>query len=356
MRYAGIHRMAERGRLGYGAAPMVPTTSRGNAMLLSKVFRVAAALSAGLALLSAPAAAQTYPTQPIRIIMPTPPGGVADLLARAVAQGISANTGKTVIAEQRTGAGGVIAADFVAKSAPDGYTIYMGFHPTQSILVHSAEAALRPGQGFRADHAGRLVAQHAGGAIPAVPAKTPKELVDYARANPGKVSFGSPGNGSSGHMVGEQFKIMHKLDLVHVPYKGAGPAVIDLVAGHIQMMFDIVPLAREQLLAGKVRALGVMSPQRLPVVPDVPTMAEQGMPELEGGPWFGLLAPAKTPRPIIDWLNAETRKAMSEPGIRAKLEALGVTLPLGSPEDFGKHIADETRRWGDIIKRAGIKL
>ena len=147
-------------------------------------------------------------------------------------------------------------------------------------------------------------------------------------------------------MVGEQFKIMHKLDLVHVPYKGAGPAVIDLVAGHIQMMFDIVPLAREQLLAGKVRALGVMSPQRLPVVPDVPTMKEQGMPELEGGPWFGLLAPAKTPRPIIDWLNAETRKAMSEPGIRAKLEALGVVLPLGSPEDFGKHIAGETRALG----------
>jgi tripartite-type tricarboxylate transporter receptor subunit TctC len=157
-------------------------------------------------------------------------------------------------------------------------------------------------------------------------------------------------------MVGEQFKIMHKLDLVHVPYKGAAPAVTDLVAGHIQMMFDIVPLAREQLLAGKVRALGVMSPQRLSVVPEVPTMAEQGMPELEGGPWFGLLAPAKTPRPVIDWLNAETRKAMSEPGLRAKLTALGVNLPLGSPEDFEKHIADETRRWGDIIKRAGIKL
>jgi tripartite-type tricarboxylate transporter receptor subunit TctC len=149
---------------------------------------------------------------------------------------------------------------------------------------------------------------------------------------------------------------MHKLNLVHVPYKGAGPAVIDLVAGHIQMMFDIVPLAREQLLAGKVRALGVMSPQRLPVVPDVPTMKEQGMPELEGGPWFGLLAPAKTPRPIIDWLNVETKKAMAQPAVRAKLEALGVVLPLGSPEDFRKHIADETTRWGGIIKGAGIKL
>jgi tripartite-type tricarboxylate transporter receptor subunit TctC len=324
-------------------------------MLLSKLFRMAAALSAGLVLMSAPATAQNYPNQPIRIIVPTPPGGVADLLARAVAQGITANTGKTVIAEQRTGAGGVIAADFVAKSAPDGYTIYMGFHPTQSILVHLQKLPYDPAKDFEpiilvGSSPNMLVVN------PSLPVKTPKDLVEYARKNPGKISFGSPGNGSSGHMVGEQFKIMHKLDLVHVPYKGAGPAVIDLVAGHIQMMFDIVPLAREQLLAGKVRALGVMSPQRLPVVPDVPTMAEQGMPELEGGPWFGLLAPAKTPRPIIDWLNAETKKAMAEPGLRAKLEALGVILPLGSPEDFRKHIADDTQRWGDIIKRAGIKL
>jgi tripartite-type tricarboxylate transporter receptor subunit TctC len=324
-------------------------------MLLSKLFRVAAALCAGLALWSAPAAAQNYPNQPIRVIVPTPPGGVADLLARAVAQGISANTGKTVIAEQRTGAGGVIAADFVAKSQPDGYTIYMGFHPTQSILVHLQKLPYDPAKDFEpiilVGSSPNMLVVH-----PSLPATTPKELVDYARKNPGKISFGSPGNGSSGHMVGEQFKIMHKLNLVHVPYKGAGPAVIDLVAGHIQMMFDIVPLAREQLLAGKVRALGVMSPQRLPVVPDVPTMKEQGMPELEGGPWFGLLAPAKTPRPIIDWLNAETKKAMAQPAVRAKLEALGVVLPLGSSEHFGKHIADETTRWGDIIKRAGIKL
>jgi tripartite-type tricarboxylate transporter receptor subunit TctC len=324
-------------------------------MLSSKLFKAAAALVAVLMLTAAPAAAQNYPNQPIRIIVPTPPGGVADLLARAVAQGISANTGKTVIAEQRTGAGGVIAADFVAKSAPDGYTIYMGFHPTQSILQHLQKLPYDPARDFEpimlvGSSPNMLVVN------PSVPAKTPKELVEYARANPGKISFGSPGNGSSGHMVGEQFKIVNKLDLVHVPYKGAGPAVIDLVAGHIQMMFDIVPLAREQLLAGKVRALGVMSPERLPVVPDVPTMKEQGMPELEGGPWFGLLAPAKTPRSIIDWLNAEAKKAMAEPGIRAKLEALGVVIPLGSPEDFGKHIIAERERWGEIIKRAGIKL
>ena len=319
------------------------------------LLRFAAAVFAGVVGLAAPAAAQNYPTQPIRIIVPTPPGGVADLLARAVAQGISANTGKTVIAEQRTGAGGVIAADFVAKAQPDGYTIYMGFHPTQSILVHLQKLPYDPAKDFApiilvGSSPNTLVVN------PKLPVKTPKELVDYARKNPGKISFGSPGNGSSGHIVGEQFKLLYDLDIVHVPYKGAGPALQDLVAGHIQMMFDILPLTRQQMEAGTVRALGVMSPQRLPLAPELPTMAEQGMPELEGGPWFGLLAPAKTPRPIIDWLNAETKKAVGAPDIRKKLEALGLVLPLGSPEDFEKHIASETMRWGDVIKRAGIKL
>ena len=325
-------------------------------MLSSKLFRVVAALIAGVALWSAPAAAQNYPTQPIRIIVPTPPGGVADLLARAVAQGIADNTGKTV---DRRAAHRRRRRDRRRLRRQVGARRLHDLHGLPSDPVDPAapaEAALRSGQGFRADHPGRLLAQHAGRAS-SLPAKTPKELVDYARKNPGKVSFGSPGNGSSGHMVGEQFKIMHKLDLVHVPYKGAGPAVIDLVAGHIQMMFDIVPLAREQMLAGKVRALGVMSPQRLPVVPDVPTMAEQGMPELEGGPWFGLLAPAKTPRPIIDWLNAETRKAMAEPG--HPREARGARR--GAAARQRRRISASTsstrrERWGDIIKRAGIKL
>ena len=324
-------------------------------MHLHRPFRFVAAVIAGVLGYAAPATAQDYPNQVIRIIVPTPPGGVADLLARAVAQGISANTGKTVIAEQRTGAGGVIAADFVAKAPADGYTIYMGFHPTQSILVHLQKLPYDPAKDFApitlVGYSPNILVVN-----PSLPVKTPKELIEYARKNPGKISFGSPGNGSSGHMVGEQFKIMHKLDLVHVPYKGAGPAVLDLVAGHIQMMFDIVPVAREQMLAGKLRALGVMAQKRMPVIPDVPTMAEQGIPELEGGPWFGLLAPAKTPRPIIDWLNAEARKAMATPELRKKLEGLGLVLPLGTPEEFGKHIAAETVRWGDVIKRAGIKL
>ena len=318
------------------------------------VFRFAAATVAAAVFLSAPAGAQNFPTQPIRIIVPTPPGGVADLLSRIFAQKLS-ESGRTAIAETRAGASGVIAAEFVAKSAPDGYTLYMGYHPTQSILQHLQKLPYDPAKDFTpivlvGSSPNILVVN------PAVPARTPAELVAYVRANPGKVSYGSPGNGSSGHIVGEQFRLMHNLDVVHVPYKGAGPAVQDLVAGHIQMMFDILPLAREQMLGGKVRALGVMAQQRLSVVADVPTMAEQGMPELEGGPWFGLLAPANTPRPIIDWINAEANKIFSAPDIRDKLIPLGMNLPLGTPEAFAKHIADETRRWGDVIKRAGIKL
>jgi tripartite-type tricarboxylate transporter receptor subunit TctC len=322
--------------------------------MLRIVRNIAGGAAVALAALAGPTAAQNYPTQPIRVVVPTPPGGVADLLARIFAQKLS-ESGKVAIAETRAGAGGVIAADFVAKAAPDGHTIYMGFHPTQSILVHLQKLPYDPARDFApiilVGSSPNMLVVH-----PGVPAKTPAELVAHIRANPGKVSFGSPGNGSSGHIVGEQFKLMHKLDLVHVPYKGAGPAVIDLVAGHIQMMFDILPLARQQMIAGKVRALGVNAPKRLTVVPDVPTMAEQGMPELEGGPWFGLLAPAKTPRPIIDWLNAEAVKIFSLPEVREKLVPLGMVLPLGTPEEFGKHIASETQRWGDIIKRAGIKL
>jgi tripartite-type tricarboxylate transporter receptor subunit TctC len=333
---------------------MLIAPTRGSTMLrFHSRLLIAAACLGAVALIGvpAPAAAQSYPQKPIRIVVPTPAGGVADRLARVLAQGSS----KTIIVETRTGAGGTIAADYVAKSAPDGYTIFMGFHPTQSILRHLQKLPYDPDKDFAPivliGASPNILVVH-----PSVPAKTPKELVAYIRKNPGKITFGSPGNGSSGHIVGEQFKLLNKLDITHVPYKGAAPAVRDLVAGHISMMFDIVPLTREQLAAGRVRALGVMAGKRLPAVPAVPTMAEQGMPELEGGPWFGLLAPAKTPRAAIDWINAETRRVFSDPKTRQMLESQGLTLPLGSPEDFGKHIASETKRWGDVIKRAGIKL
>jgi tripartite-type tricarboxylate transporter receptor subunit TctC len=189
-----------------------------------------------------------------------------------------------------------------------------------------------------------------------VPAKSMHELVAHAKANPGKLTYASQGNGTSGHIVGEQFKQIAGIDLVHVPYRGAAPAVQDLVAGHVSLMFDIVPLARTQLAAGKVRALAVASPQRLVAVPDVPTVAEAGFPELEGGPWFGLLAPAGTPRAVVDWLNGETRKAFAAADVRERFLSQGMTLPLGTPEEFSAFIAAESGRWGDIVRKTGIKM
>jgi tripartite-type tricarboxylate transporter receptor subunit TctC len=314
---------------------------------------VATMIAALLAVTALPVHAQPYPSQPIRIIVPTAPGGIADQMSRILAQKLN-ESGKTVVVENRTGAGGTIAADAVAKSAPDGYTLYMGFHGTQSILPHLMKLPYDPAGDFAPIS---LIAASSNVLVvhPAVPAQSVRELVAYAKANPGKLSYASQGTGSSGHLAGEQFKQAANIDLAHVPYRGAAPALQDLLAGQVSIMFDIVPLTKEQLAAGRVRALAVTARERVAVLPDVPTMAEAGMP-VEGGPWFGLLAPAATPRAVVDWLNAETTKAFSAPDVRDRLVSQGLALPLGSPEDFSKHIAAETKRWGEVIRTAGIKI
>lgn len=316
---------------------------------------IVAALAIAFTYAAGPASAQTYPAQPIKIIVATPPGGIADLVARTLAQKLSEG-GKTAVVENRTGGAGAIAADAAAKAPADGYTLFIGMHSTNAILHHLV--AKLPYDGIK-DFApvtnivasANILVVH-----PDVPAKSMRELVAHAKANPGKLTYASQGNGTSGHIVGEQFKQIAGVDLVHVPYRGAAPAVQDLVAGHVSVMFDIVPLARTQLAAGKVRALAVASAQRLPAVPDVPTVAEAGFPELEGGPWFGLLAPAGTPRTVVDWLNSETRKAFAAPDVRERFLAQGMTLPLGTPEEFSAFIAAESKRWGDIVRKAGIKM
>ena len=259
-----------------------------------------------------PAVAQNYPSQPIKIIVATPAGGIADLVGRTFAQKLSEG-GKTAVVENRTGAGGAIAAEAAAKAPPDGYTLFIGMHQTNAILPHLvSKLSYDPLKDFapvtNAIGSANILVVH-----PSVPAKTVHELVAYAKANPGKLTYASQGNGTSGHMVGEQFKHLAGVNIIHVPYRGAAPAVQDLVAGHVSMMFDIVPLARTQLAAGKVRALAVASAQRLPALPDVPTVAEAGFPQIEGGPWFGLVAPAGTPRAIVDWLNAEGAKRSRRP-------------------------------------------
>ena len=320
-----------------------------------RLLRPIAALFASMVALAAPpASAQPYPSQPIKVIVPTAPGGVADIVARAFAHKLGEG-GKTIVVENRTGAAGTIAADFVAKSPPDGYTVYVGFHGTQSILPHLMKLPYDAAKDFSpvilVARSPNILVVH-----PSVPAQSLRQLIDYAKANPGRLTYASQGNGSSGHIVAEQFKQVTGTDIAHVPYRGAAPAVQDLVAGHVTMMFDILTLAVPQVTAGKVRALAVAAPQRVAALPDVPTMAEAGLPQLEGGPWFGLLVPAGTPRAVVDWLNGEARKAFEAPDVRERLAAQNLTLPLGTPEDFAAHIAAETKRWGDVIRAAGIKM
>ena len=311
-----------------------------------------AALAFGLA---GPATAQSYPSQPIKILVATPAGGIADLVGRTLAQKLG-EAGKTAVVENRTGGSGAIAADAAAKAPPDGHTLFIAMHQTNAILPNlMTKLAYDPIKDFapitNIVGSANILVVH-----PDVPAKSMRELIAYAKANPGKLTYASQGNGSSGHIVGEQFKQVAGVDIVHVPYRGAAPANQDLVAGHVSMMFDIVPLARAQLVAGKVRALGIASPQRVAAVPDVPTTAEQGLPELEGGPWFGLVAPAGTPRAIIDWLNSETRKAFAAPDVRERFLSQGMTLPIGTPEEFSAYVSSEHKRWGEIIRKASIKV
>ena len=322
---------------------------------LISALRTAAAAVAAVLLLAAPSAAQQYPSQPIKIIVSLAPGGVADIMARTFAAKLG-EQGRQVVVENRTGGAGLIGADAAAKSPPDGYTLYMGFHATNAILPHlMAKMPFDPAKDFVpvifiATSPNILIVH------PSVPANTAWELVQYAKANPGKLSYASQGIGSSGHLATEQFKQVHSLDIVAVHYRGAAPALQDLVAGHAQVAFDIVPLTKEQLAAGTVRALAVTGTKRLPALLDIATFGEVGMPAIEGGPWFGLFAPAGTPRAVIDWINAEANKVFTAPDLNARFVGQGMALPLGTPEAFGAHVAAESTRWGEVIRKGNIKI
>jgi tripartite-type tricarboxylate transporter receptor subunit TctC len=323
----------------------------------SSLLAAASIVAASAAVLTSalPAGGQDYPSRPIRIIVQTQPGGLIDQLGRAFAQKLN-ESGKTAIVENRTGGGGLIAAEHVAKSPPDGYTIYIASHGTQAIHPHlTPNLPFDPVKAFAPviflATTPTLLVVH-----PSVPAQSVKELIAHAKANPGKLSYGSQGNGSSGHMSGEQFKQHAAVDLVHVPYKGAAPAVRDLVAGHIAMVFDTVAFSATQVQGGKLRGLAVVAAQRSTLLPDVPIMAEAGLPQMQGSPWFGLVVPANTPRAIVDWINREATKAFSAPDVRDRFIAQGFILPLGTPEAFAAHIAEERERWGEVIRRGKITL
>ena len=260
----------------------------------------------------------------------------------------------TIVVENRAGAAGVIGTDAVAKSPPDGTTFLLGNHAVLAMLPHLQKVPYDPFKSFNPVILGvtvpNILVVH-----PSVPANSVRELVAYAKANPGKLTYASQGVGASGHIAAELFKLQAGIDIVHVPYKGAAPAAQDLAAGHVHMMFDVVSLAMGPIQGGRVRPLGVTTKQRAAVLPDVPTMAEQGTP-VEIGAWFGFLAPAGTPQAAITWLNRETTKIFSTPDASGRFVNQGAAVPLGTPESFAQFIEAESNRYGDVIKRAGIKL
>jgi tripartite-type tricarboxylate transporter receptor subunit TctC len=317
---------------------------------------LAAAAFAVLTTVAAHAQSQDFPSRPIRIIVPTPPGGMSDIVSRTFAAKVQERTGKVVVVENRTGANGVLAADYVAKSAPDGYTIYLGFHGTNSVLQHlDAKLPYNPDKDFAP-----VVFLVTGPTVlvvhPSVPAKTIKELIELAKTKPGGLSYASAGIGTTPHLVAEQFKLYTGTDITGVQYRGAAPANQDVLAGHVPMTFDLIGNAMNNIKEGKFRALGLTARQRSPLLPDVPTMQEAGLPQMEAGAWFAFFAPAGTPRAAIDWLNREANAIFSAPDVSARFTNAGMALPLGSPEDLGKHVAADSKRWSEVIRKAGIKL
>jgi len=324
-------------------------------MQAARAWSFAAALCGAVVLVTAPARSQDYPARPIKIIVPLAAGGLGDTLARIVSQRLAEASRHSVVVENRPGAAGAVGAEAAARAPADGYTLFMGGLSTNAVLAHLVKLNFDPAKDLVpithvATFPNVLVV------TPDLPAKSVQELVLYARANPGKLSNASQGNAASGHLVGEQFKQLAGIQMVHVPYRGAAPAIQDLIAGHVQVMFDSVSLQAPLIKDGKTRALAVLTSQRLESLRDVPTMAEAGFGEMQSGTWFGMFAPAGTPRAAIDWVNSETRKAFAAADVRQRYLSQGTALPLGSPEDFAAHIALERQRWGEVIRQANIRL
>ena len=313
---------------------------------------VASALLATAVVLT-PASAQDYPNKPIKLVVPTAPAGIGDIIARQMQHKLG-ESGITIVVENRPGAAGVIGVNEVAKAPADGYTFLVGNHAVLSMLPHLQKIPYDPVKSFTpvflAVTVPNILVIH-----PSVPAKDVKELIAYAKANPGKLTYASQGVGASGHIAGELFKLSAGIDITHVPYKGAAPAAQDLAAGHVSMMFDVVSLALGPIQSGRVRPLAVATRQRVNVLPDVPTMTEQGSP-VEVGAWFGFLAPAGTPPAAIAFLNREANKVFSTAEGRDRFVKQGAAVPLLSADAFAKFMQGESDRYGDVIRKAGIKM
>jgi len=323
----------------------------------ARVARVVCAAVVAAVVVAVPGVmAQTYPTKPVKLVVPFPPGGSLDITGRLLAQKLTEAWGQPVVVENKPGAGGNIGADLVAKSAPDGYTILLGALSTHA--VNPSLYAKMPYDAAKDFAPITLIAITPNVLVvnAASPVNNVREFIAYAKANPGKLSFGSGSSGSAGHLAGELFKVETGTDAVHVPFKGGAPATQALLAGDTQFMFDNLANAMAQVKAGKLKALAVTTAKRSPLVPDLPTMAEAGLPGFDISTWYGLFAPAGTPSAIVAKWNADVTKILNAPDTRARLIADGAEPAPNTPEQFAQMIASELTKYARIVKISGAKV
>lgn len=305
---------------------------------------------------AAKGAPQNYPTKPVRLIVPFPPGGGVDSVARVFGQRLSEALGQNLVLDHRGGSGGTIAAEIAARSAPDGYTLFFGGSASHGITPHLyRKLPYDPVKDFvpviLIGSTPYILVVH-----PSVAATTVKELIALAKANPGNLNYASAGSGSTLHLTGELFKTMAEVDIVHVPYKGAALALTDLLGGRVQMTFNPAAVVLPHIKSGRLRALAVTSARRTALAPDLPTIAEAGIPGYEASGWYGVLAPAATPRAVVQKLNREIESMIGEKEFRGRLAALGVDPAGGSSGQFSAYIASELAKWGKVVQAAGAKI
>jgi tripartite-type tricarboxylate transporter receptor subunit TctC len=309
-----------------------------------------------LALYASAASAQAYPSRPLRLIVPFAPGGAVDIIGRLMADAMSRSLGQPVVVENRPGAGAAIGAEAVARSAPDGYTLLIGTSST-----HGVNSAVNPKLSYDPvkDFSPVVLLATAPWMVvvnPSLPVHNPKELIEYAKAHPGQLNFASYGRGSSNHLATELLKARAGIDVVHVPYKGSAPALLDLVAGQVNFMLDTYSTSAPLVEAGKIRLIGVTSSKRVPYAPDVPTVAESGVPGYVTGAFFAIWLPANTPAPIVERLNREFNSALKQDVIKERLLKLGLQPAGGTAQELGRVVVDEVRTWADLVKQQNLKF
>lgn len=302
------------------------------------------------------ALAESWPAKPVRLVVPFPPGGSTDIVGRLIAEKLSKSLGQQVIVDNRAGAGGTIGSDAVAKSAPDGYTLLIGTSSTHAI---APSLYSKLGYDVARDFAPVTLLGTATIMMvvhPTVPAKSVAEFVALAKAKPGEIMFGSTGNGSVSHLTAEHFKSLAGVDMQHVPYKGDTPMTTDLLAGRVHVAFGTAVAFLPHVQAGKLKALAVTDGKPSPVAPDLPTVAASGLPGFEALQWFGILAPAGTPKEIVSRVHAEIVKALELPEVKERLQGLGMQISGGDPEQFGSFMRAESAKWGKVVRDSGAKI